>query len=104
MGFEPMTPGFPNCTSPQMIPKFTDGGHICQQTGSKFSVAQLDHQINIHDEFQINLTSGLGGDVITRSLQCKVNRKMKNQRWLPFCHIGQQTRIIFCKTQLEVER
>ena len=31
-----------------------DGGHICQQMGTKFGGAQLDHQGNIPDMFQKN--------------------------------------------------
>ena len=41
-------------------------GHICPETDPKFGRAQLDHQGNIQDKFQRNLTSGLGGDVIAR--------------------------------------
>ena len=41
------------------------GGHICWQTGTKFGLAQLDHQENILGKFQKSLTNCIGGDAIT---------------------------------------
>ena len=46
--------------------KIKDRGNIAQQTGTKFGRAQLHHLKNITNNFQKNLKSSLGGDVITR--------------------------------------
>ena len=45
-------------------------GHICLWTGTIFGQAQLHYKLNISDKFKTNSTGGLGGDAITRLLQC----------------------------------
>ena len=47
--------------------KMAHDGHICQRTETKFGGAQLDYLKNNLDKFRENLTSGLGGDAITRT-------------------------------------
>ena len=48
--------------------KMAAGGHNCWRTRTNFGRAQLDHYGKISGKFKKNLTSGLGGDVITRLL------------------------------------
>ena len=70
-----------------------DGGNICRRTGIKFGCGQLDHLKNIRDKFQKNLKNGLGGDAVTRLLQCYIKGKSRFLRWPSGSHTSQRTGI-----------
>ena len=54
------------------------GGHICLRTETIFGRTQLDYKLNISDMIKKTPASGLGGDAITRLLQCW---EMSNKRF-----------------------
>lgn len=85
--------------------------NLCKSTAAIF-VYRREPKSQVHNQthraiVQIKIlkvsAQGLGGDAIRLS-QCKVKGKTREQRWLPFGHIVQSTRMFFWETHLGVVR